>query len=163
MYGLATAIVTPKLLVHVFIGSRLGVIARTGEKMSTGTRAINWASIIVGGLVGAFTGWSIYQRTMARAKELEAEESAHVRDSVERSGVPPPEFSDDPDTQVAASTIANKSADDDAPEFFDEESSPRLEGPGYRDEFTDDEDADDVFGRGDGDEEETIGLHKSKS
>lgn len=161
MYALATAIVTPKSFVHVFIGSRLGVIARTGEKMSTAARVINWTSIAIGLLIGAFTGWYIYQKTMARAKQLEAEERANVRDSVQQSGAPPPEFTDDPDAQVAASTVANR--EDDAPDYFDEETSPRPENREYRDEFTDDEDADDVFGRGDGDEEEAIGLHRSKT
>lgn len=161
MYALATAIVTPKSFVHVFIGSRLGVIARTGEKMSTAARVINWISIVIGLLIGAFTGWYIYQKTMARAKQLEAEERANVRDSVQQSGAPPPEFTDEPEAQVAASTVANR--EDDAPDYFDEESSPRPGSREYRDEFTDDEDADDVFGGGDGDEEEAIGLHRSKT
>jgi len=62
MYALATAIVTPKLLVHIFIGSRMAAIARSGEEMSAGTKAINWISIIGGAVIGAFTGWYIYQR-----------------------------------------------------------------------------------------------------
>jgi len=62
MYALATAIVTPKLMVHIFIGSRLAAIAKSGEKMDASTKAINWASIIGGGVVGAVTGWLIYRR-----------------------------------------------------------------------------------------------------
>jgi len=62
MYAAATAIVSPKLLIHAFIGSRLAAIAKSGEKMSAGTKAINWASIIGGAMLGAFTGWYIYQR-----------------------------------------------------------------------------------------------------
>lgn len=62
MYALATAIVTPKLLIHIFIGSRLAVIAKSGEKMDAGTKAINWISIIVGMIVGVVTGWLIYRR-----------------------------------------------------------------------------------------------------
>ncbi len=61
-FTLATAIVTPKLLIHVFIGSRLAVIAKSGEKMDASTKAINWASIIGGGIFGAVTGWFIYQK-----------------------------------------------------------------------------------------------------
>lgn len=61
-FALATAIVTPKLLVHVFIGSRLAVIAKSGEKMDTTTKVINWGSIIVGGIFGVLTGWFIYQK-----------------------------------------------------------------------------------------------------
>ena len=59
MFALATAIVTPKLLIHVFIGSRLAVM---GDKMDAGTKAVNWISIIVGMMIGAVTGWLIYRR-----------------------------------------------------------------------------------------------------
>jgi uncharacterized membrane protein YdjX (TVP38/TMEM64 family) len=62
MYALATAIVTPKLMIHIFIGSRLAAIAKSGEKMDASTKAINWASIIGGGIIGAVTGWLIYRR-----------------------------------------------------------------------------------------------------
>lgn len=61
-FTLATAIVTPKLLVHVFIGSRLAVIAKSGEKMAASTKVINWGSIIGGAIFGALTGWFIYQK-----------------------------------------------------------------------------------------------------
>ena len=64
MFAIATAAATPKLLIAVFIGSRLAVIARggEGEKMDAGTKAINWASIIIGTILGATTGWLIYKR-----------------------------------------------------------------------------------------------------
>lgn len=62
MFALATAIVTPKLLIHVFIGSRLAAIAKSGDKMDATTKAINWASIIGGLIMGAVTAWLIYSR-----------------------------------------------------------------------------------------------------
>ena len=62
MFALATAIVTPKLLIHVFIGSRLAAIAKSGDKMDAATKAINWASIIGGLIIGALTAWFIYSR-----------------------------------------------------------------------------------------------------
>lgn len=61
-FALATAIVTPKLMIHVFIGSRLAVIARSGEKMDVMTKLINWLSIIVGVIVGGLTALFIYKR-----------------------------------------------------------------------------------------------------
>lgn len=61
-FALATAIVTPKLMIHVFIGSRLAVIARSGGKMDAMTKSINWLSIIVGVIIGALTAWFIYKR-----------------------------------------------------------------------------------------------------
>lgn len=153
MYAAATALVTPKLFIPVFIGSRLAAIGRSHEKMSGGTRAINYVSIIGGALVGIFTGWYIYRKTMARARELESEERSAVRDSYNRSGAQPPEFSDDPESQAAAETVGRDLEGD----FVDEDALPRDE---YRDEFTDDDD--DVFDQGDGDEEEAIGLHKQQ-
>ena len=61
-YALATAIVSPKLMIHIFIGGRLAAIARSGEKMDASTKAINYASIAGGAIVGVATGWFIYQR-----------------------------------------------------------------------------------------------------
>jgi uncharacterized membrane protein YdjX (TVP38/TMEM64 family) len=153
MYALATAIISPKLLIHVFIGSRLGKIGQEGGQMSFGAKAVNWISIFVGGLVGLFTGLYIYQRTMDRARQLEAEEQANVRQSIARSGAPPPEFLDDPEAQAAAATIGQE---DDDVDFFDE-SSPSRDG--YTDGFTDD---DDVFNQGDGDEG-AIDVHRQQS
>ncbi|KIX05105.1 uncharacterized protein Z518_05977 [Rhinocladiella mackenziei CBS 650.93] len=155
MYALATAIVSPKLLIHVFIGSRLAVIARTREKMTMGDRAINYSSIVIGAVVGALTGLYIYRQTMARAKELEAEEVDDIRNSMRRTGHVPPQFSDDPEAQVAANTIAR---DDDTMDYFDE-------SPNERSEYHDETDEEDVFGQGDGDDEEVIAnisLHQQK-
>lgn len=73
-FMLASAIASPKLLIHVFIGSRLAAIARSGEKMDAKTRAINYLGIGIGMVAGAATGWLIWSKTQARARELEAEE-----------------------------------------------------------------------------------------
>jgi uncharacterized membrane protein YdjX (TVP38/TMEM64 family) len=145
MYALATAIISPKLFIHVFIGSRLAAIGEHGGEMSLGAKAVNWISIFVSALVGLFTGLYIYQRTMARARQLEADEQAHVQQSVARSGAPPSEFLDDPEAQIAATTVGQ--GDDDI-DFFGDEPSPSRDE--YRDEYTDD---DDVFNQGDGDED----------
>ncbi|EXJ61208.1 uncharacterized protein A1O5_12000 [Cladophialophora psammophila CBS 110553] len=153
MYGLATAMVTPKLLVHVFIGSRLAVIARTREKMTMGDRAINYGSIALGAVVGSLTGLYIYRQTMARAKQLEADETNSIRDAARRTGHPPPDFSDDPEAQVAADALV-----DDTMDYFDDSPNER----GYHDETDDD----DVFLKGDGAADEpviaNISLHQQK-
>ena len=62
MFATATAAATPKLFIAVFIGSRLAVIAKSGEKMDMTTKVINWASIIFGVVLGVLTGWIIYRR-----------------------------------------------------------------------------------------------------
>lgn len=63
----------PKLLVHVFIGSRLALIAESGDTMSGLDRAINYVSMAVFGVIGFGVGLLIYQRTMSRAAELARE------------------------------------------------------------------------------------------
>lgn len=62
MYGLATAIICPKLLVPAFIGSRIRLLSEKGEEMSAGSKAVNIISIIVTVCVGVFTGYYIYNR-----------------------------------------------------------------------------------------------------
>ncbi|KAK3179000.1 hypothetical protein OEA41_001139 [Lepraria neglecta] len=140
MFAAATAAATPKLLIAIFIGSRLAVIAKSGEKMDTGTKIINWAGIIFGVLLGVFTGWFIYKRTLARSRQIEAEERANNRQPSAQSG----DFSDDIEEQAATATRIR----DDQIDFLDREGA----SGGYHDEYTEDED--DIFKYGDGDEEE---------
>lgn len=60
---------------HIFIGSRLALLAESGDKMSWGDRAVNYVSMVVFGAVGFAVGLFIYRRTMARAAELAAREA----------------------------------------------------------------------------------------
>ena len=60
---------------HVFIGSRLAILAEQGDKMTAGDKAINYISILLGSAVGLIVGLIIYRRTMARAAEIAREEA----------------------------------------------------------------------------------------
>lgn len=62
VFALATAIASPKLMIHILVGSRLAAIAKSREKMDAGTKAINYASIVGGLILGVATGFLIYQR-----------------------------------------------------------------------------------------------------
>ncbi|KAI2784817.1 hypothetical protein F4815DRAFT_454348 [Daldinia loculata] len=75
-FALATAMASPKLLVHVFIGSRLALLAESGDTMSAGDKAINYLSMLLSSAVGITLSLFIYRRTMARARELAREEAA---------------------------------------------------------------------------------------
>lgn len=75
-FALSTAMASPKLLVHVFIGSRLAKLAEEGDSMSAGAKALNYISMAIFGLVGVGVGLFIFRRTMARAAEIAAEEGA---------------------------------------------------------------------------------------
>ncbi|KAK6432730.1 Tlg2-vesicle protein [Oleoguttula sp. CCFEE 5521] len=135
-FALATAAVTPKLLLHVFIGRQIGQLAET--KMDAKTKAVSYASILLGMAAGIATGWFIWTRTKARAEELEREEEAAAGGETgrrsgdedhSRSG-----FRQGEDDMSLHTAYADEDAED-----------------GYRDEFTDDEDAAerDVFDRRD--------------
>ncbi|KAL2005618.1 hypothetical protein VTN00DRAFT_10111 [Thermoascus crustaceus] len=186
MYGLATAIISPKLLVPAFIGNRLRVLSEHNEKMSAVSKAVNITSIIITVGIGIFTGWYIYKRTLARAKELEAEERANIRQSLQADHAahrPHRAFSDDPEANAAATTLARDEEEDIG--FYDdvdddnvdlivddgdsdsasgtkrpqaEGAPPRDTNGAYRDEFTDNDS--DIFGVGDGDDGEVYGLHR---
>ena len=72
-FALSTAMASPKLLVHVFIGSRLAKLAEEGDSMSAADKALNYFSMAVFGCVGLGVGLFIFRRTMARAAEIAAE------------------------------------------------------------------------------------------
>ncbi|ORY62141.1 uncharacterized protein BCR38DRAFT_437642 [Pseudomassariella vexata] len=75
-FALATAMATPKLLILVFIGSRLALLAETGDEMTAGDKAINYLSMALFGVLGVLIGLVIYRRTMARAEDLDREDTA---------------------------------------------------------------------------------------
>lgn len=62
VFALATAVATPKLIIPIFIGTRMAAIARSGEKMDASSKAINWISIIGGIIFGVVTGSLIYMK-----------------------------------------------------------------------------------------------------
>ncbi|RAL01096.1 TVP38/TMEM64 family protein [Aspergillus ibericus CBS 121593] len=174
MYGLATALISPKLLVPAFIGNRLRVLSENNEEMSAGSKAVNICSIIVSVSIGIFTGLYIYRRTLARAKELEAKEREDIRRSLHADHAahrPHGAFSEDLDVDRAATTLARDEEeqigfadlDDDHVDLaIDDESgsetSPhRTKATPYRDEFTDNDS--DIFRDGDGASEEMYTLH----
>lgn len=129
-FALATAIVSPKLMLHIFIGSQLEKIAESGGKMDARTKAISYLSIAIGAVAGVATGWFMYKKTKERAAELEEEERQGVRatsvEGLER------EYADDPEALDAAEHLREE--DDDI----------SLRG-GWDDDYTDDvEDAADI-------------------
>lgn len=67
-FALATAIITPKLLVHVFVGDRL---VRLGSEKDTASRVVDGVSIVIAGLASTGTAWMIYKRTRVVTEEYE--------------------------------------------------------------------------------------------
>ncbi|MCJ1350383.1 MAG: Tlg2-vesicle protein [Icmadophila ericetorum] len=160
-FALATALASPKLLIHVFMGSRFAEIAREGGHMDAGTKAINYLAIAFGGILGSTTGYLIYQRTMKRARELEAEERTKLNapkitrrgPRAANGGLPSPSsFSDDPALAEREELLEDEEAQGaDVIDFLENEDV----GDEYADEFDDDHD---LFH----DEEEGIGLNEQR-
>ena len=147
-FAIATAIASPRLLLHIFVGSQLGNLAENGDKMDTKTRIVSYVSIAIGILAGLATGYIVYMRTKARANQLEAEEAAGAVSGRRRSSAAGADYIDDPDEQEAGNFLRRSEDDVSLHTTYDSD----LEGGEYRDEFTDDEDAQerDVFDDGDG-------------
>lgn len=72
----------------MFIGSRLALLAESGDEMSGADRAVNYASMVVGGLLGFGVGLVIYRRTMARAAELAREAQLEAGEALLDGGAP---------------------------------------------------------------------------
>lgn len=147
-FMLATALVTPKLLLHIFVGRQIGLLAEEGNKMDAKTKMISYLSIAIGMAAGIATGYFIYVKTKARADQLEAEEAAAAggEEGRRRMSDAGPDYMDDPDVGDAA---LRRDVDDMSlhTTYADEERNRA-----YSDDYTDDEDARerDVFDDGDG-------------
>ncbi|KAM0722130.1 hypothetical protein Q7P37_001571 [Cladosporium fusiforme] len=158
-YMIATAIITPKLLLHIFVGRQIGMLAEEGNKMDAKTKAVSYLSIAIGMAAGIATGYFIYIKTKARADQLEAEEAAAAggedgRRILSDAG---PDYLDDPNADAAG---FSRQRDDDMSlhtTYADDEDARERS---YTDDYTDDEDArerdpfDDGDGSMTGDEEE---------
>ena len=158
-FALATAFASPKLLLGVFIGSQLGNLTENGDKMDTKTKVVSYISIFIGIAAGIATGYLVYVRTKARAKQLEAEEAeGAVRGP--RTSSAGSDYIDDPNEQEAVDRLRSRD-DISLHTAYDDD----LERGVYRDEFTDDDDAQerDVFDDGDGGyESEEVERKKSE-
>jgi uncharacterized membrane protein YdjX (TVP38/TMEM64 family) len=150
-FMLATALVTPKLLLHIFVGRQIGLLAEEGNKMDAKTKMISYVSIAIGMAAGIATGYFIYVKTKARADQLEAEEAAAGggEDGAQRRRMSDsgPDYMDDP--EVGSDRRLRRDADDVSlhTTYADDE-----RGRAYSDDYTDDEDARerDPFDDGDG-------------
>lgn len=154
-FMLASTIASPKLILHVFVGSRLAAIAESGDKMDAKTKAISYLSIALGMIAGVATGYFMYTQTKSRANELEAEE----RDAAIRAGEGDGEYSEDGQYQYSDDPIERDAAD--ALDRGDDDFSMHSARGDYRDEdsySSGGEEADELernpFKVGDGDEEQ---------
>lgn len=127
-FALGTALSTPKLLVHTFIGSRLAYILEKGDELTTKDKLINYSGMAVGGIVGTVVGLLIYRRTMARAAELEAEAAGMAQGDG---------FADEEgDTDEEGALMRASGADADAAALMEDDDISLWENEGgYRDSW----------------------------
>lgn len=78
-FSLASIITSPKLVMYLFIGSRL---KNMGETDSTASRLFDLLSIILTAVVLSLTAWILYFRTKRRYLELQRQQSELTFDSI---------------------------------------------------------------------------------
>ncbi|KAK7207846.1 hypothetical protein BZA70DRAFT_293158 [Myxozyma melibiosi] len=130
-FAIATALSTPKLLIPVFIGSRLRNL--TDESQDWTSKLANIFSILFGAFIAASTGWIIYHRTMDRARliqdqldherELREEPMRFPRTAAQHAGVDDAEF----DVEQFAGQAGGYS--DEPPDSSDDEDAQYEPGP----------------------------------
>lgn len=151
-FALANAIVSPKLMLHIFIGAQFEKIAQNGGKMDPKTKALSYFSIAIGAIAGILTGWFMYRKTKERAAQLEAEERAGIRRSSVAPDAPQNEqdYADDPQDLESARRLLQNDDDISLRTTWDDE--------GYSDDPVETADAveigQDPFGDGDGSADE---------
>ncbi|EST06240.1 SNARE associated Golgi protein [Kalmanozyma brasiliensis GHG001] len=102
----ATALITPKLFLHVWLGTRMFVLMDRDQRAQLdGTaKALNVVYIAVGGAVGVATSWFVWRETSKVLDQIEREQAAERRNGAgggegrERSGSP---YRDTPDANKA--------------------------------------------------------------
>ncbi|KAF7983867.1 hypothetical protein HWV62_18200 [Athelia sp. TMB] len=114
-FVVATMFIYPKLLLHVFIGSRAAALADGEQRshMDTQTKIMNAAFITVGILVGICSGWFVYQAMQKHIREMgdipdETERlAADALEDVEEGAPLLRSFSPTPETNTADSQRGN--------------------------------------------------------
>ncbi|GAM86491.1 hypothetical protein ANO11243_045050 [Dothideomycetidae sp. 11243] len=163
-FAIANLIASPKLLVGIFIGSRLGGLAE-GNDLDFRTKVLSWISILIGVCVAVGTGWFMYVQTQKRARELEAlEQQQGNTGGARRSSQDDFEYSDDPADRAAVANFARAgdgiSLHSAAADNYADDDEGGDHPAEYRDEWADDGDIgadasslDAVFQAGDGEDE----------
>ncbi|CAG8479584.1 8303_t:CDS:2 [Paraglomus brasilianum] len=77
---LATVLSLPKLLVHIFIGSRLGDLS--SSSMDKTSRLINYLTIFIGGLLFIIATWYVYKKTNKIAKAAAKRRSRTINEGL---------------------------------------------------------------------------------
>jgi hypothetical protein len=120
----ATALVTPKLLLHVWIGHQLAELAERGDEMDSKTKFISYFGIAIGAVAGGLTTYLIYAQTKNRMKDIESIERAEAGGIAEDL-----DYEDDPELAEADEFLREDNDDISLREAWNDD--------GYHDESSD--------------------------
>lgn len=71
---LATILSTPRLFLHVFIGSRVFALSDPTKELDSTTKMLDISGIVVGMVLSTVLGWYVYRVTMQEIKQSVHEE-----------------------------------------------------------------------------------------
>ncbi|SCV03693.1 LAMI_0H10198g1_1 [Lachancea mirantina] len=74
-FSKATVLMSPKLFLYLFVGSRL---KNMGESRSTGSRIFDVISLVVTAIVQILTAWIVYRKATKRQRELRQAQDADM-------------------------------------------------------------------------------------
>ncbi|GAA94334.1 uncharacterized protein L969DRAFT_25880 [Mixia osmundae IAM 14324] len=108
-FMIATLTITPKLLVHSFVGSRIYLLADPDHELDATSKRINAAYIALGTLVGFATSYYIYRLTLSYSQSMSLQdETAQSEDGWAGEF---DEFDDDEDLESAQARDADDEED----------------------------------------------------
>jgi len=84
-FVIATLFLYPKLLLHVFIGSRAAALSDGEQRshMDTQTKVINGVLISGGILIAIISGWLVYRLMQKQIRQLEGDTESLITDAAE--------------------------------------------------------------------------------
>ncbi|SNX82546.1 uncharacterized protein MEPE_01252 [Melanopsichium pennsylvanicum] len=85
----ATALITPKLFLHVWLGTRMFILMDRDQRMQLDgwAKALNVIYILVGSAVGVATGWFVWKETNKVLTAIESESlQEHIREDTQTGG-----------------------------------------------------------------------------
>ncbi|EPQ28215.1 uncharacterized protein PFL1_04042 [Pseudozyma flocculosa PF-1] len=140
-FMLATALITPKLLLHVFIGARMFELMDTDEraKLDGWHKVLNVVYIVIGTVIGALTGWLVWKETQKILDQMARSEAGteggrgrgRGRDFVVEFDLDGPHDDDDDDEReyvVDSETPPIQDGDDQRPLLASPSPSPSPSG-----------------------------------
>ena len=79
---LATVLSTPRLFLHVFIGSRVFALSDPTQELDSTSKILDISGIVAGMVLSTVLGWYVYRVTMSKIKEAVREQEGSSNESL---------------------------------------------------------------------------------